>query len=113
VCFQTPEGAQKAIDGSKDLPFDVQRYQPKDRRDMRKAFNNIYVKNFPNSYSDDDLKKLFGQFGNILSLTVIKNDKGAYAFICYGDAENKDREHGPKAAMRAVAELHDKEIEGQ
>jgi RNA recognition motif-containing protein len=35
---------------------------------MRKAFNNIYVKNFPTTYTEDDLRKLFGQVGKILSL---------------------------------------------
>lgn len=67
---------------------------------MRRAFNNIYVKNFPQSYSEDDLKKMFGAYGNILSLYLMKNEKGAFAFICYGDPN--DREAGPKAAMRAV-----------
>jgi len=62
VCFQQPDAAQKAIEQSKDgsVPFIVERYQPKDRRDMRKAFNNIYVKNFPTHWVEDDLKKLFG-----------------------------------------------------
>jgi polyadenylate-binding protein len=104
VCFQAPDGAQKAIESAKDadLPFDIARYQPKDRRDLRKAFNNIYVKNFPESYSDDQLKVLFGEYGNILSIHTIKNDKGAFAFVCYGDKDNQDREYGPKCAMRAV-----------
>jgi len=104
VCFQTPDGAQNAIDLTKadSLPVEVQRYQPKDRRDLRKAFNNIYVKNFPPTYSDEELMKLFSQYGNVLSLHVIKNEKGAFAFVCYGDKNNQDREYGPKCAMRAV-----------
>lgn len=30
--------------------LDVAPYNPKDRRDIRKVFNNVYVKNFPDSY---------------------------------------------------------------
>ena len=44
---------------------------------------------------------------------MIKNEKGAFSFICYGDPENKDKEYGPKAAMRAVIELNGKQIDGQ
>jgi polyadenylate-binding protein len=80
---------------------------------MRRAFNNIYVKNFPESWSEDDVKKMFGQYGNILSLHLIKNEKGAFAFVCYGDAAGKDREAGPKAAMRAVQELDGTMMDGK
>jgi RNA recognition motif-containing protein len=44
--FTDPSAAQRALD-SKDLPFEVLPYNPKDKKDLRKAFNNIYVKNFP------------------------------------------------------------------
>jgi polyadenylate-binding protein len=80
---------------------------------MRKAFNNIYVKNFPTSWTEDDLKKIFSQYGNILSLFLNKNEKGAFAFVCYGDASGKDKEAGPKAAMKAVEELNNKMIDGK
>jgi len=70
------------------------------------------VKNFPPTWTEDDLKTLFGQYGDILSLYVSKNDKGAFAFVCYGDKDNQDREKGPKAAMKAVEELNGKNIDG-
>ena len=101
VCFQTPEGAQKAIQQAEDdkLPFEVAKYQPKDRREMRRAFNNIYVKNFPTTWTEEDLKKHFSKFGNITSVYLKTEEKGAFAFVCFGDKDNKDREYGPKAAM--------------
>jgi polyadenylate-binding protein len=80
---------------------------------MRRAFNNIYVKNFPATWTKEQLEKIFGQYGHILSTHVINNEKGSFAFICYGDPNNKDREYGPKAAMTAVAELNGKTFEGQ
>lgn len=42
---------------------------------------------------------------------MMKNDKGAFAFVCYGDPNN--REAGPQAAMRAVQELDGKQLEGK
>jgi polyadenylate-binding protein len=65
------------------------------------------------SWGEEDLKKLFSQYGNVLSIHLTKNDKGAFAFVCYGDKDNKDREYGPKCAMKAVEELNGKNIEGQ
>jgi len=69
---------------------------------MRRAFNNIYVKNFPTDWTEEDLRKLFSQYGHILSIYLMKNEKGAFAFVCYGDPNNKDREAGPRSAMKAV-----------
>lgn len=80
---------------------------------MRKAFNNIYVKNFPETWTDEDLKKTFGEYGKILSLFVSKNEKGAFAFICYGDATNPDTEYGSKCAVKAIENLNEKVIDGQ
>ena len=71
------------------------------------------MKNFPATWTEEELKKLFSQYGNILSLYVGKNEKGAFAFVCYGDKNNQDKEMGPKAAMKAVEELNGKNIEGQ
>jgi len=47
VCLSSPELAQKALTFEGTLPFEVHPYLPKDRRELRKTFNNIYVKNFP------------------------------------------------------------------
>jgi polyadenylate-binding protein len=77
---------------------------------MRKAFNNIYVKNFPVEWTEVELREEFSKFGEILSLTLAKNDKGPYAFICYGILGNEDKEYGPRCAMNAVLEYKDKEI---
>lgn len=53
VCFESPEAAQKAL--KSDLPYEVIKYAPKDKREFRKAFNNIYVKNFPTDWSEQKL----------------------------------------------------------
>lgn len=46
------------------------KFEPKDRRSMRRLINNIYVKNIPNDQSESDIRKLFEQFGHIKSLVL-------------------------------------------
>ena len=49
--FQRPEDAEKAVKVSKikvdDKEIDVLMYNPRDKKDMKRIVNNIYVKNFP------------------------------------------------------------------
>lgn len=90
-------------------------YNPKDRREIRKAFNNIYVKNFPPDWTEEKLRELFGKYGVIKSLVTMQNERqpgviSKFAFVCYENPN--DREEGPKCAMAAVKDLNDKEIEG-
>jgi len=61
VCFESAESAQRAVDDNADgkSGLVVQRYHPTDRRDIRKAFNNIYVKNFPATWTDEELGNMF------------------------------------------------------
>ena len=65
-------------------------------------FNNIFVKNIPDEWTEADVKKDFGVFGNISSIFMQKKDLGLIAFICYGDVSNGDREYGSKCARLAV-----------
>jgi RNA recognition motif-containing protein len=65
----------------------------KDKKELSKIYNNIYVKNFPAAYSEDDIKNIFSQYGEISSLYMLKNENGATAFICFGK-EGADRNYG-------------------
>lgn len=51
VCFQSQEDAEKAIKSAKLGNLEVIRYQPKDPREARKVYNNIYVKDFSPEYT--------------------------------------------------------------
>ena len=115
VCFTNPEDAKKAIALKGELGFEtVLPYNPKDRREVRKLFNNIYVKNFPPEWDEEELKKWFGKFGTIKSLFKSQKARAPdavespFAFICYEDPN--DKEYGPKCAMAAIQELHDFEV---
>lgn len=111
VCFQAPESASAALSETKDNDsYHGVAYKPKDRREMRKAFNNIYVKNFPDEWNEDQVRELFVPYGRIESLYVSKNDKGAYAFVCFNAEDKNDREYGPKCAGDAVEGLNGKDM---
>jgi RNA recognition motif-containing protein len=65
----------------------VIQYQPRDKREFRKIYNNIYAKNFPDNFTEADVAALFGQFGRIESMKFLRNDKGPYAFICFNSED--------------------------
>jgi polyadenylate-binding protein len=96
--------------------FEVHPYAPKDRRDMRKIFNNIYLKNFPNTWTKEHLVEMFSKYGDIKSCEVMKAKRSdsevesSFAFICF--ERDGDREHGIEAAIKAVDQEHGKTYEG-
>merc|ERR1712032_762115 len=107
VCFQEPTSALAALEADSEAESNQAiKYQPRDKRDFRRIYNNIYAKNFPPGFTEQDVRKLFEQYGRIESLSFKENDKGSYAFICYNSDEKDNREYGPACAERAVLELH-------
>jgi RNA recognition motif-containing protein len=111
ICFQDKESASKAItSGLGTDEIELLKYEPKDRRDNRKAFNNIYCKNFPASWSEEEVKELFAPFGKLHSCIVQKNDKGAYAFVCFGVEDGQDPSTAAEAASKAVQELNGRDM---
>jgi polyadenylate-binding protein len=107
VCFQDSTSAARALEaeGNADS-IQVIRYQPRDKRDFRKIYNNIYAKNFPENFSEQDVHELFSRYGRIESMKYMRNDKGPYAFICFNSEDKSDREYGPKCAQDAVEKLN-------
>ena len=129
VLYKLPESAQNAIketngiklkDGKKNL---VVCWFEKNRKKNPLKFNNIYVKNIPLNWTDDDVRNYFAKFGEISSMIVKLPDvtklkptiperkrkeilEHKFAFICYNTLD------GP--AEKAVAQvpylkLNDKE----
>ena len=50
---------------------------------------NLYVKGFPASTTEEDLRALFAKYGEIESLKLfpIKDQKNPFAFVCYKIAD--------------------------
>eukprot|EP00736_Rhodelphis_marinus_P013513 Rmarinus@m.24564 len=70
-------------------------------------YNNVYVKNFPTTYSDENLKELFAQYGEIISGVVMHDSNGnprGFGFVSFTK---------PDSAAAAVEGLNGKEMEGK
>lgn len=46
------------------------KFEPKTARSLNSIGNNVYVKNIPLAYSDEQVRQLFNPFGNIKSLVL-------------------------------------------
>lgn len=78
------------------------------RQDLRqgtdKIFNNIYVKDLPTEFDDDQLENLFKTYGKIISTKLVKDENGkskGFGFVCFEETDD---------AATAVKELNGKEI---
>lgn len=70
-------------------------------------FNNCYIKNFDGNTTESDLKDLFGQIGEILSIFMPRNETNSpkgYAFVCFKQFDD---------AAKAVQNLNGKEFRGR
>lgn len=111
VCFETAEAATAALESKNLKEMQTIKFEAKDNKsNMRKLMNNIYVKNLPVEYTNDDVKKLFGAYGNIKSLVLKKNEIGQFGFVCFDDPNNADKEYGPKCAAEAIEKLNNMNI---
>lgn len=88
VQFDSEEAAQSAIKQLNGMLInDKQVYvglfiRRQERANGSPKFTNVYVKNFPETYTDEDLKKLFVPYGTITSATVMKDVNGKSR--CFG-----------------------------
>ena len=69
---------------------------------------NIYVGNLAYSVTDDDLRELFGEFGEVRSTSVI-SDKVTGQSKGFGFVEMQDN----SAANTAIKELNGKQVKGR
>lgn len=55
--------------------------------------NNLYIKNIPYNFTDEELKQLFQPYGNVTSALVSKDDKGigkGFGFVCFYNSIEAD-----------------------
>merc|ERR1711894_224030 len=73
-----------------------------------KRFTNVYVKNFNESMTEEDLQKMFEKFGKITSIKLMRSDEDeknkGFGFVSFDDAET---------AESACAELNGTEVNGK
>ncbi|XP_020231703.1 polyadenylate-binding protein 3 [Cajanus cajan] len=108
VQFDNEEAAQNAIKQLNGMLInDKQVYVGLFMRRQERAhangspkFTNVYVKNFTETYTDEDLKKLFGPYGTITSATVMRDVNGNSK--CFGFVNFQS----PDAAAAAVERLN-------
>mmetsp|Transcript_40414 Transcript_40414/g.103475 ORF Transcript_40414/g.103475 Transcript_40414/m.103475 type:complete len:638 (+) Transcript_40414:242-2155(+) len=113
VQFQKQEDANEAIEkvngmllGGRQVtvaPF--VRRQDRDQPDAK--FSNVYVKNLGDEVSDEYLKEVFGKYGTITSVAIMRDGDGkskGFGFVNFEE---------PEAAKEAVDNLNGHEHEGK
>merc|ERR1719308_223639 len=118
VHFETEEAAVNAIQKVNGMLLNdkkvfVGRFVPRKERGIElgekaKRFTNVYVKNFNEAMTEEDLSKMFEKFGKITSLKLMKSDEDeknkGFGFVSFEDAET---------AESACAELNGTEVNGK
>ena len=84
----------------KDTELAVHEYHATSKKSTlsKRAFNNVYVKNFPKdpSFTEDSLMELFKEFGEVQSTAIMRDGNGeskGFGFVCFRD---------PAAAEKAI-----------
>lgn len=108
VQFQTEESAEDAINGLNGMLANGNKIFVslfKRRQDRTANFTNVYVKNFPSGFTNDDLHRYFAPFGEITSAVVMTDSGGAsrgFGFVNFSK---------PESAAEAVRKLNGKSID--
>lgn len=77
------------------------------RQDRGVKFTNVYIKNLPTEFNDDDLRQEFAPFGEVTSVVVMRDDNGASK--CFGFVNFEK----PEFAIEAVKKANGKTINGK
>ncbi|XVF39895.1 hypothetical protein PTKIN_Ptkin01aG0069700 [Pterospermum kingtungense] len=113
VQFDNQESAQNAMDklngmlinGKQVYVGHFLRKQERETPSSKTKFNNVYVKSFSESTTDEDLKTIFGEYGEITSAVVMRDADGKSKCFGFVNFENADD------AAKAVDALNGKKFE--
>ncbi|XP_022896122.1 polyadenylate-binding protein 8-like [Olea europaea var. sylvestris] len=93
VQYDTEEAAQKAIEQNGMLlngkEVYVGHFVSKQERENKTNFTNVFVKNMSESITEEDMKKIFGEFGSITSMVVMRDEDGnskCFGFVNFENA---------------------------
>uniref|UniRef100_A0A2C9V4D5 Polyadenylate-binding protein n=1 Tax=Manihot esculenta TaxID=3983 RepID=A0A2C9V4D5_MANES len=108
VQFDNEESAQRAIEKLNGMLLNDKqvfvgpflRKQERESAIDKTKFNNVFVKNLSEATTEDDLKKIFGEFGTITSIVVMRDGDGKSKCFGFVNFENVDD------AARAVDALN-------
>ncbi|KAF9621612.1 hypothetical protein IFM89_024558 [Coptis chinensis] len=81
------------------------RKQERDNAVNKEVFKSVFVKNLSESTTDEDLMKVFGEYGTIDTATVMRTDDGKSKCFGFVNFENPDN------ASKAVEALNGKKFE--
>lgn len=118
VHFETQEAAEKAIEKTNGMLLNdrkafVGHFKSRKERGaelgacVNNKFTNVYVKNFGEDMSEEKLREIFCEFGPILSVRLMEDERGrskGFGFASY---------KRPEDAQRAVDELNGKKLNGK
>lgn len=114
VHFENEEDAKRAINeldgfelkGKNIVVTEHKRRSEREPADIQ--FNNIYVKNIPASFKQEEINELFQKYGSVNSMKFPRandsdpnSDAKGFGFVCYAEPEN---------AKQAIEELNGKEV---
>ncbi|RLN11588.1 hypothetical protein C2845_PM09G17350 [Panicum miliaceum] len=107
VQYESEESAQDAINRlngmlAEDRKIFVGLHMRRQNREAK--FTNVYIKNLPAEFTDDDLRQEFEPFGGITSVVVMRHSDGASK--CFGFVNFEK----PEYATEAVQKLNGKSI---
>ncbi|CAL8285979.1 unnamed protein product [Lota lota] len=117
VHFETQDAADRAIEKMNGMLLNdrkvfVGRFKSRKEREAElgakaKEFTNVYIKNFGDEMTDDQLKVVFDQYGKTLSVKVMTDPSGksrGFGFVSYEKHED---------ANKAVEDLNGTELHGK
>ncbi|XP_055096480.1 RNA binding protein fox-1 homolog 1 isoform X34 [Symphalangus syndactylus] len=102
---QTVSGTATQTDDA--APTDGQpQTQPSDNTENKSQPKRLHVSNIPFRFRDPDLRQMFGQFGKILDVEIIFNERGSkgFGFVTFENSADADR---------AREKLHGTVVEGR
>lgn len=112
VQFDSDEAAQKAIEKLNGMLLNDKQVfvgpflRKQERESSEKSrFNNVFVKNMSESKTEEDLNAIFGEFGPLTSVVVMRDADGKSRCFGFVNFENADD------AARAVDSLNGKKFD--
>lgn len=113
VQFDNDEAAQKAIEKLNGMLLNDKqvfvgpflRKQERETATDKTRFNNVFVKNLSELTTEEDLNRIFGEFGTLTSFVVMRDADGKSKCFGFINFENADD------AARAVESLNGRKVD--